>query len=86
MTDAGLAHRDQAERMAVAFCRVLRRAGLRVPITSTIGFVEALGQVGLTDRQAVYWAGRSTLVHRPEDLPLFDRVFAVFWRMFRSTW
>ena len=27
----------------------------------------------------MYWAGRATLVRRPEDLPLFDRAFAVFW-------
>ena len=27
----------------------------------------------------MYWAARSTLVHRPEDLAVFDRAFAVFW-------
>ncbi len=27
----------------------------------------------------MYWAGRSTLIHRPEDLALYDRVFAAFW-------
>ena len=28
---------------------------------------------------AVYWAGRATLVHRPEDVAAYDRVFAAFW-------
>ena len=32
-----------------------------------------------TERASVYWAARSTLVHKPEDLALFDRAFAVFW-------
>jgi uncharacterized protein with von Willebrand factor type A (vWA) domain len=33
----------------------------------------------VTERSTVYWAGRCTLLRRPEDLPLFDRAFAVFW-------
>ncbi len=43
-----------------------------------LAFVQALGEVGLT-RDAVYWAGRATLVHRPEDIETYDRVFAAFW-------
>jgi uncharacterized protein len=69
----------QAERMAVTFARVLRGASLRVPIGSVLMFVEALGKVGISERDNVYWAARSTLVHHPEDLALFDRAFAVFW-------
>lgn len=68
-----------AERIAVAFARVLRGAGLPVPIGSVITFTDALGRVGITSADAVYWAGRATLVHRPEDLALFDRAFQVFW-------
>ena len=30
-----------------------------------------------TDRTGVYWAGRATLVRRPEDIATYDRVFAV---------
>jgi uncharacterized protein with von Willebrand factor type A (vWA) domain len=70
---------DQGDRIAVGFCRVLRRAGLRLPATATINFVESLGVLGVEDRDGVYWAGRATLVHRPEDLALYDRVFATFW-------
>jgi len=68
-----------AERMAVTFARVLRGASLRVPIGNVLMFVEALGRVGISGRDNVYWAARATLVHRPEDLPVFDRAFAVFW-------
>ncbi|MEP7047052.1 MAG: VWA domain-containing protein [Ilumatobacteraceae bacterium] len=68
-----------AERMAVTFARVLRGGSLLVPIGNVLMFVEALGKVGISQRSSVYWAARSTLVHRPEDLPMFDRAFAVFW-------
>ena len=81
MTDVDLtAGPDHGERLAVGFCRLLRRVGLRVPASSTISFTEALGLVGVEQRDAVYWAGRSTLVHRPEDLNLFDRAFAAYWQ------
>ncbi|MDP2291864.1 MAG: VWA domain-containing protein [Actinomycetota bacterium] len=67
------------ERVAVTFARVLRGAGLRVPLGSVLAFVDALGHVGIDQRDAVYWAGRATLVRRPEDIELYDRSFAVFW-------
>jgi uncharacterized protein with von Willebrand factor type A (vWA) domain len=70
---------DAPERMATAFARVLRGLGLSVPIGCVLTFTEALGAVGLGARDRVYWAARATLVRRPEDLPLFDRAFAVFW-------
>ena len=71
-----------AETIAIAFARVLRGLAINAPIGCMINFAEALdalGAEGHTTRANVYWAARSTLVHRPEDLPLFDRAFAVFW-------
>jgi uncharacterized protein len=68
-----------ADRMAVAFARVLRGAGFAVPTSTVLAFAEALGVLGLERRDDVYWAGRSTLVRRPEDVPLYDRAFRVFW-------
>ena len=78
MSDAAIPH-TPCERVAVTFARVLRGAGLRVPMGSVLAFVDALGQVGIEERDAVYWAGRATLVRRPEDIELYDRSFAVFW-------
>ena len=48
-----------AERMAVAFARVLRGAGVQVPIGSVLAFVEAVGALDLAERDHVYWAGRT---------------------------
>ena len=46
MSDQFTAH-TPAERVAVAFARVLRGADLRVPLGSVLAFVDALGQVGI---------------------------------------
>jgi hypothetical protein len=68
-----------AEVMAVAFARVLRGAGLNVPLDSVLTFVQALDVIGMTNRDRVYWAANTTLVRRSEDRTLFDNAFAVFW-------
>ncbi len=68
---------DPAE-IAVAFARVLRGVGLNVPMSCSNTFAEALTAVGIGDRDATYWAGRATLVRRPEDIAVYDRAFAVF--------
>ncbi len=70
---------SSAHKIAVAFARILRGAGLDVPLDSVIIFVNALGQLGLEDRNDVYWAAHATLIRRHEDTPIFDRAFAVFW-------
>lgn len=66
------------ERIATAFGRVLRGAGVATPVSSVVAFTEALGAVGLDDRDRVYWTGRATLVRRPEDVDPYDRAFRVF--------
>jgi uncharacterized protein with von Willebrand factor type A (vWA) domain len=67
------------ERLAVAFARVLRGAGIDVPVGATLTFADALNVVDLGDRSAVYWAGRSTLLTAPEATVTYDRAFAAFW-------
>jgi uncharacterized protein len=67
------------ERVAVAFARFLRAEGLDVPMSATLSYVDALDTVGIASRDAVYWAGRATIVRRPEDIPLYDTVFDAFW-------
>jgi uncharacterized protein len=62
------------------FGRLLRRAGIDVHPGRMIDVVEALGQINLADRDEVYYTCRALLVHRPEQLPVFDAVFERFWR------
>jgi uncharacterized protein with von Willebrand factor type A (vWA) domain len=69
----------ELERVAVAFARFLRAEGLDVPMSATLLFVDALDNVGVHERDNVYWAGRATLVRRPEDIPVYDKVFDALW-------
>jgi len=70
--------------IAVAFSQILRGVGLSVPTSCTHTFAEALCATGIDDRDATYWAGRATLVRRPEDIALYDRAFAVFFEQLDS--
>lgn len=70
---------SDAERLAVAFAHSLRDAGIAVPLDSVVTFVSAMEVVGIDNHDGVYWCGRSTLVRKPEDIPVFDEVFEAFW-------
>jgi uncharacterized protein len=65
-------------RTVVRFCRELRDEGLSVPVANVVSYVHALGAVGVRRTRDVYWAGRATLVRRPEDVEAYDRVFGAF--------
>jgi uncharacterized protein with von Willebrand factor type A (vWA) domain len=66
-------------RLVVSFCRALRAEGLSVPVSAVVSFVRALNVLGVLRPSDVYWAGRATLVRRPEDIDPYDRVFYAFW-------
>lgn len=66
------------DAIAVGFARVLRGAGLRVPTDSVLAFVDALGKVGVGNVRSVYWAGRATLIRRPDDISTYDRAFGLY--------
>jgi uncharacterized protein len=72
------------ERVAVGFARVLRGAGLDVPVGTVVTYAEALAALGLDRRAGVYWAGRTTLVRKIEDVPLYDRAFGAYWQGWRD--
>jgi uncharacterized protein with von Willebrand factor type A (vWA) domain len=64
------------EAVAAAVTRALRGLGVAAPPDTTVAYAAALAEVGIGRREGAYWAGRATLVHRPEDVPAYDRVFA----------
>ena len=67
------------DAVAVGFARVLRGAGVEVPVGATLDYAKALDCVGLAGASGVYWAGRATLVCHPDDIVVYDRAFDVFW-------
>ncbi len=62
-------------REAVGFAARLRAAGLRIPTGATIAYLEALSSMSHGTTLQTYWAGRATLVTRPEDVAVYDSVF-----------
>lgn len=68
-----------AEKLAVGFARLLRRLDIATPLDAVLTFVNALALVGIDQKESVYWAARTTLVRRHEDIGVFDKAFAVFW-------
>ncbi len=67
------------DRMAVSFVRLLRAAGVKVALGSAVDYGAALARTGVAERGPVYWSGRATLIRKPEDIPLYDKVFGAFW-------
>ena len=63
------------------FARLLRRAGLSVGPAESIAATQALTLVDVGERQEMRAALRAVMVHRHEDLDLFDHAFDLFWRL-----
>ncbi len=74
---AGDAVRDGTE-ILVGFARTLAAAGLRVGPERTATFLSAVGALDPADPRSVYWAGRVTMAAEPDDLPVYDAVFAAY--------
>ena len=62
---------DEIARL-VAFARALREEGLAIGPGRVVEFCRAAARLPPED---LYWAGRLTLVSRPEEIPVYDRVF-----------
>lgn len=72
-------HKALVVTLAAGFVNKLRAAGVDVPVGSTIKYVEALSLIGNPHRSARYWAGRATLICRPEDIPIYNQAFRGYW-------
>jgi uncharacterized protein with von Willebrand factor type A (vWA) domain len=68
------------------FGRLLRRLGMDVNPGRMIDLVQALEHIEIGNRTDFYNTLRSLLVHRHDQLPLFDQAFNLFWRQHNETW
>ena len=64
----------------IVFGRVLRGLGLEVHVGRLLDVTEALQYVDVGSRDEVYHTCRALLVHRRDDLEIFDAAFDAFWR------
>jgi uncharacterized protein with von Willebrand factor type A (vWA) domain len=62
------------------FGAMLRRIGLEVGSGNMLDLVRATDHVSVGKRGEFFQAARSILVHRKQDLPIFDEAFQIFWR------
>lgn len=67
------------QHQLLAFGRLLRSLGLDIHVGRLLDATEALLHVDIRRRDDVYHALRALLVHRHEDLAIFDRAFEAFW-------
>jgi uncharacterized protein with von Willebrand factor type A (vWA) domain len=70
---------EALERL-IGFGRALRTRGLAVGTGRIVTFCRAAAALGALDRAQLYWAGRASLISRPEDVEAFDDVFDAHFR------
>ena len=64
----------------VVFTRTLRASGIAVDPSQGIDLQRATERIDCGDSQQFYLAARAIFVRRLEDIALFDRAYAYFWR------
>ena len=62
------------------FGRVLRSAGLPVGPGKILDAVNAVREVGVTNRRDFYWSLHAVFVNRRDQHEIFDQAFHIFWR------
>ncbi|MFQ5410335.1 MAG: VWA domain-containing protein, partial [Anaerolineales bacterium] len=62
------------------FGRLLRGLGMDVNPGRMVDLIHALEHIQIGRKSDFYFATRSLLVNRRDDLPLFDQAFDLFWR------
>ncbi len=62
----------------VAFADDLRTEGLAVGSGDVLSYCAAMAPLDPTDLLDLYWAGRTTMVTRRDQIPVYDRVFKRF--------
>ena len=64
--------------LLVRFAGELRSAGLAVGSGDVLLYCSALSRLNPADLMDLYWAGRTTLVNRHDDISVYDQVFRRF--------
>ncbi|WP_020499356.1 vWA domain-containing protein [Sciscionella marina] len=62
----------------LGFTHALAAAGVPADPHRAMAFTEAIGHIDIADPRQLYAAGRATLCGKPDDLPVYARVFAAW--------
>ncbi|MBI2177754.1 MAG: VWA domain-containing protein [Candidatus Tectomicrobia bacterium] len=63
----------------IGFCRVLRRAGLKITSGRIVDLFRSFDVLDITDLENLYIAGKSNLVCSQEEQALYDALFRQYW-------
>ncbi len=69
---------ETALNSLVGFTRLLRGAGIATGSHRGQALIHAVSELNPASMADLYWAGRITLCSRPEDLPIYDQAFALW--------
>lgn len=66
------------DELFVEFGHRLRDSGLSIGSDDVISFCQGIAELNPTDIADIYWSGRTTLVHRKDQIPTYDIKFREF--------
>lgn len=66
------------EAALVGFGRALRKEGLIVGSGHIVTYCQCVEKLDPTELADLYYGGRSCLIHRPQDIPMYNRVFKAY--------
>ncbi|MDP1719596.1 MAG: VWA domain-containing protein [Candidatus Nanopelagicaceae bacterium] len=72
------------DELFVEFGQKLRGSGLSIGSDDVISFLQGIAELNPTDIVDIYWVGRTTLVHRKDQIPTYDIKFREFFLDIRS--
>lgn len=78
-TDQAVREGSEIVARLAGFARALRDAGLVVGTGDLLTYGQATALLNPTDLVDLYWAGRTTLVTRRDQLPVYDEVFRQYY-------
>jgi uncharacterized protein with von Willebrand factor type A (vWA) domain len=67
--------RDPFTDALIGFARELRPAGIKAGTDDVLTYLTSMSPLDPTDLVDLYWAGRTTLLSRREDIPAYDTAF-----------
>ena len=72
------------QKKIVEFTNLLRKAGVRVSLAEAIDAFSAVDELSFADRELFRDALRTTMVKRSDDIPVYDRLFDLYWSGFHG--
>jgi len=66
------------DELFVEFGQALRSSGMNIGSDDVITFCQGIAELDPTDIVDIYWSGRTSLVHRKDQIPTYDTKFREF--------